>query len=210
MKKFLLGCLFLTMVSGMLLGNEYYQTLDRAENYIKKNYSGSIASQQALNDLASIAAGQGNRAAKIAKIKEAFPNAFISKEVLEYRKAAEQGDAKAQFKLGMCYENGDGVEENCNEAIKWYEKSAQQGLAEAQYQLGVCYYFKYGYEDNKSFDCIRKAAEQGHIKAQYQLGIIYEKGYGIKKDPQKAVKWYRNAAKQGDKNAQEALERLKK
>ena len=173
MKKILLGCLFSTMVSGMLLGNEYYQALDSAENYIKKNYSGSIASQQALNDLASIASSQGSHAEKIAKIKKAFPNAFIiiSKEVLEYRKAAEKGDVEAQFKLGLCYERGEGIGKNLNKAVEWYQKAAVQGHAKAQCNLGWCYAKGIGVEKNltKAVEWYQKAAEQGNVFAKEAL-----------------------------------------
>jgi TPR repeat protein len=40
-----------------------------------------------------------------------------------YAKAAEQGDAKAQFDLGRMYDNGEGVEQDKAEAVKWYAKA---------------------------------------------------------------------------------------
>ena len=49
-----------------------------------------------------------------------------------FRKAAEQGDAPAQCRLGWCYEIGEGVETNAAEAVKWYRKAAEQGHAEAK------------------------------------------------------------------------------
>ena len=52
-----------------------------------------------------------------------------------YRKAAEQGDAKAQYNLGNCYYFGNGVTENEQEAVKWYRKAAEQGDAKAQYVI---------------------------------------------------------------------------
>ena len=33
-------------------------------------------------------------------------------------KAAEQGNAEAQYNLGMCYANGDGVAKDMKEAVK--------------------------------------------------------------------------------------------
>ena len=45
-----------------------------------------------------------------------------------YEKAAEQGDAEAQYNLGVMYENGQGVDVNYKKAIEWYEKAAEQGL----------------------------------------------------------------------------------
>ena len=44
-----------------------------------------------------------------------------------YRLAAEQGDANAQYVLGVLYENGLGVEQSNTEAAKWYRKAAEQG-----------------------------------------------------------------------------------
>ena len=50
---------------------------------------------------------------------------------------AEQGDAAAQHKLGVMYDNGDGVLVNKAEALKWYRKAAEQGDSDAQYWLKI-------------------------------------------------------------------------
>lgn len=55
----------------------------------------------------------------------------------QLRKAAIQGDAVAQCKLGAAYYDGDGVAKDAAEAVKWYRKSAEQGNALAQFALGV-------------------------------------------------------------------------
>ena len=55
----------------------------------------------------------------------------------EWRPLAEQGDARAQFDLGLLYENGDGVSRDYAKAHQWYEKSAAQGGAKAQFYLGM-------------------------------------------------------------------------
>lgn len=47
--------------------------------------------------------------------------------VQQYREAANQGEAYAQYKLGHCYEFGKGVEKNLVEAKKWYQKAADMG-----------------------------------------------------------------------------------
>jgi TPR repeat protein len=56
-----------------------------------------------------------------------------------YRKAADQGDAVAQFNLGYMYAYGRGVAKDEAEAVKWYRKAADQGRANAQNGLGVMY-----------------------------------------------------------------------
>lgn len=43
-----------------------------------------------------------------------------------WRKAAEQGDSQAQYKLSLCYYNGKGVKKDLKEALKWYRKSQEQ------------------------------------------------------------------------------------
>ncbi len=56
-----------------------------------------------------------------------------------FRKAVEQGHAKAQYNLGVMFRRGYGVQQDNVEAVKWYRKAAEQGFAEAQYNLGVMY-----------------------------------------------------------------------
>jgi TPR repeat protein len=55
------------------------------------------------------------------------------------RKAAEQGNADAQFDLGVMYDNGQGVPQDDKEAVVWLRKVAEQGPADAQYRLGLMY-----------------------------------------------------------------------
>jgi hypothetical protein len=56
-----------------------------------------------------------------------------------YRLAADQGDADAQFSLGLMYNNGEGVLKNYAEAVKWFRLAADQGNVFAQYSLGLMY-----------------------------------------------------------------------
>jgi TPR repeat protein len=55
------------------------------------------------------------------------------------RELADQGDARAQFKLGKLYDDGHGVTQSDAEALKWYRLSAEQGYAIAQYNLALMY-----------------------------------------------------------------------
>jgi hypothetical protein len=57
--------------------------------------------------------------------------------VERYRKAAEQGDAKAQNNLGAMYGKGKGVPQDDAEAVKWFRLAAEQGLAAAKRNLEV-------------------------------------------------------------------------
>ena len=53
--------------------------------------------------------------------------------------AAAQGNADAQFNLGVAYGKGQGVRQDHAEAAKWYRLAAAQGFASAQFNLGFMY-----------------------------------------------------------------------
>lgn len=57
------------------------------------------------------------------------------KVVTCYQRLAEQGDAVAQFGLGIMYENGSGIDPDGEQALFWIQKSAEQGLKRAQENL---------------------------------------------------------------------------
>ena len=114
----------------------------------------------------------------------------------DLRKAAEQGDASAQYGLGGAYDNGEGVAQDKVEAVKWYRKAAEQGGAEAQYNLGSAYDLGEGVGKDKveAVKWWRKAAEQGNAMAQFLLGFAYRTGVGVAKDPVEGYAWNNLAA----------------
>jgi uncharacterized protein len=57
-----------------------------------------------------------------------------------YRLLAEQGDAEAQYNLGLMYFKGLGVPQDYKETVRLYRLSAEQEDALAQSKLGVLYY----------------------------------------------------------------------
>ncbi|GAB55027.1 sel1 domain protein repeat-containing protein [Glaciecola punicea ACAM 611] len=53
---------------------------------------------------------------------------------------AQDGDAKAQYNLGIMYHSGKGVLKDFKEAVKWHRLAAEQGIAVPQLHLGFMYY----------------------------------------------------------------------
>ncbi len=80
-----------------------------------------------------------------------------------YQNLAEQGDAKAQFKLGIMYELGQCVTQSYTQAVHWYRKAAEQGNSNAQYNLALRYQAGQGVTKDytQAAYWYRKAAEQG-------------------------------------------------
>ena len=60
------------------------------------------------------------------------------------RTDAEQGNAAAQFTLGVKYRTGQGVPQDNKTAAKWYRLAAEQGYANAQRNLSVLHAFGLG------------------------------------------------------------------
>jgi TPR repeat protein len=60
-------------------------------------------------------------------------------DIESLKRAAEGGDSKAQFQLGLAYRTGKNVPQNPQTAIYWYIKSAEQNNPGAFYQLGNMY-----------------------------------------------------------------------
>lgn len=92
----------------------------------------------------------------------------------ELRTLANEGDAQAQFSLGVVYENGEGVNRSLGEARKWYCKAAVQGQVEAWHSLGWMYVNGRGVPHNDSIAryWLEKAAKSGDAQAQQILGMI--------------------------------------
>ena len=120
-----------------------------------------------------------------------------AQDIEALRRAAEQGDAEAQKKLGDAYLRGDGVPRDLDGAARWYRLAADQGDALAQSNLGVMYASGRGVQkdDVEATRWYRLAAEQGDARARYNLGVVYASGWGVQKDDAEAVRWYRLAAR---------------
>jgi len=84
-----------------------------------------------------------------------------------YRKAALQGNAEGQFRLGICYDRGLGVPKNDILAAEWYAKGARGGNADAEYQLGTCYRLAKGVKPDliKAYQWFNLAATSGNESA---------------------------------------------
>ena len=96
-----------------------------------------------------------------------------------FRVHAEQGDASAQFNLGLMYVNGVRVPQDYAEAVKWYRKAADQGNATAQYDLGRMYIRGWGLPQDsvEATKWFRRAADQGNADAQGAIGSYYRYGF---------------------------------
>ena len=131
--------------------------------------------------------------------EKAYQRGDYTAALREWQPLAKQGQAVAQYHIGLLYANGQGVSKDDAEARQWYEKAAVQGHANAQVNLGSLYdYGRGGLQDFKmAARWYLRAANQGNNLAQQKLGLLYERGDGVQKDHVQAYMWYKLGAADG-------------
>jgi len=125
------------------------------------------------------------------------------------RKAADQGDANAQLKLGKLYETGSPptIPVNHTLALDSYRRAAVQSRTEAQCRLGTMLILGMGGSQDLrgGLQWLRCAAENKSVEAQYQLGLCFLHGTGVRLDSFAAVHWLSLAADKGHHLEAQAL-----
>lgn len=91
------------------------------------------------------------------------------------------------------------------EAHKIVKKLASAGYSEGQFYLADCYgegRLGLPTDPKEAFSLYQSAAKQGHAQSAYRVAVCceigQEEGGGTKRDPFKAVQWYKRAASLGD------------
>ncbi len=67
-----------------------------------------------------------------------------AKSLPDLRKLADQGDADAQWQMGVRYHDGEGVPQDDAQAMQWFLRAAEQGYVAAQRALGAYYWRQRG------------------------------------------------------------------
>ena len=94
--------------------------------------------------LFSLLVGTASYSADFNKGLTAAQNGDYATALKEWKPLAEEGNADAQYNLGVMYKNGWGVPQDYKEAARLYRLAAEQGDADAQGNLGVMYVFGKG------------------------------------------------------------------
>ncbi|MGV2980921.1 tetratricopeptide repeat protein [Camelimonas sp. ID_303_24] len=118
-------------------------------------------------------------------------------------KAAERGQAPAQYRIARLYEKGAGVPKDARRARAWYARAADQGNVRAMHNLAVMYADgSLGSTDYKAAaSWFRKAAERGLADSQYNLGVLLARGLAGETNPTEAWTWFDIGARSGDQEA---------
>lgn len=122
-----------------------------------------------------------------------------SETIEELRPAAERGDRRAQYRLGLLFHHGEGRVRDMKKAWQWYTAAAEAGYADAQYALGRLLEGRDGIRQDygKAAAWYRLAISLGdHRDSAFALGQLYFNGRGVPNDYEEALKFFRIAAQQ--------------
>jgi TPR repeat protein len=194
MRKHLVASLFLLASLPTLAGME-----EALSDFKKGNYGAAVKELNTLGDAGNVPAqimlgalyNKGGAVPRNDKIAATW-----------FEKAANQGNAEAQYQLGNLYENSQ-LPKDYKAAANWYHKAAQQGSAKAQARLGIFYSHGLGVVQNPNEATLwsGKAALQGNADAQYWIGVGYLQAKDASKNTQLAMGWLSKAAAQGHADA---------
>jgi hypothetical protein len=112
---------------------------------------------------------------------------------------SRQGNAEAEFGLGLLYDLGNGTPEDPETAFFWYKAAADAGLPAAEFNIAAMYDSGRGVAQSTENAALwyAKAAAHEHHRAQFDLGLLYERGEGVPRNPDAAAAWFRKSAEGG-------------
>jgi TPR repeat protein/transglutaminase-like putative cysteine protease len=128
--------------------------------------------------------------------------------VVAWTRAAQRGDAEAQYRLGLAYHFADGVPKDQAAASHWFELAARQHHAGASNMRG--FYFDNGMGGQPqdlaaANDWYLRGAELGDDTAALNVGRNYANGHGIARDPALGTRYLIRAAETNNLEAQALL-----
>ena len=118
----------------------------------------------------------------------------------EFEKAYNAGIKEADVRVALLNKEL----KNDSEAVKWFKKAANRGVKEANYEIGAILYD--GGKQSESRPYLLKAYNSGNKALAMPIAMSYHQQNNMSE----ALKWYKIAAKNGDKNAVATVERIEK
>ncbi|BDA83194.1 peptidoglycan-binding protein [Aureimonas sp. SA4125] len=118
--------------------------------------------------------------------------------------AAETGDPKALFEVGLRLLEGRGKQPDPAGALNWFGQAAKRGFAPAQYSLGTLFEKGNGVarDTGAARDWYILASDQGNVRAMHNLAVLYATGVDGKSEPETAATWFEKAAGHGMRDSQ--------
>merc|ERR1711871_888977 len=170
-----------------------------AYNALGRLYFYQILSAKASDTHRKKFPGQPHRA-------QAFANQCVA--VKFFRASAELGYIKGQHNLGLCYDIGEGVDQNAKMAAKYYKMAADQGDIQSMKWLGLKYSglhqedprlpaeARWVPDKAKAYEFMQRAADAGNGEALCHLATFVDEGIGCRRDASEVERLLLQAAEE--------------
>jgi TPR repeat protein len=125
---------------------------------------------------------------------------YYEQAVNLFKESRRLGCTEASNNLGMCYEQGTGVERDMKEALECYMEAATQGYSQGMFNVGYLHLCRA--KTSKLNEDYEKAAHWFRVAivkdpslrdAYFYLGVLFEKGLGVDCDYHNAFGYYKKA-----------------
>jgi len=115
------------------------------------------------------------------------------------RTSIDAGNYEAATILGLCFLEGEHVEQDIGSGLKYLHLAAENDDDDAQYELGFLYckgeHVKQDFKKAMSF--FELSAEKNNYRALFEIGFCYDNGQGVEEDEFKAFAYYEKASENG-------------
>lgn len=137
-----------------------------------------------------------------------------------WRQSAERGYLRAQYNYGLCCLHGIGVKKDLREAVRWLDHVVTKGEVSileykgpARFELATTKQDKInqvGYHAGQASSYTERGAWRFALgEAEFLLGLAYYQGDGFPQDRDKAIRWWKLAAKEHNEDARIVLNKIK-
>ena len=192
-------------------GRMYYLGIGTKQNFKKAAVYFAKASQKNV-PWADYALAQMCEAGQCVRKNKEAAQALYKKTLEEFQEQEKRSpDPMTQFRIAEMYFTGQGTEADPGKAAEWFQKAVDSGNPQAAYELAKLYSSGNGVEaDAEKAQSLYQAALKGFLDSEksrpavwreYRIAGMYEKGLGTDVNVQKAIRWYKTAADNGDGHA---------
>lgn len=117
--------------------------------------------------------------ADIDKCFQALTTGNFATAMIEARKAADAGDPKGYYFLGVIFEGGLGVAANPKQAFEFYSKAAEKGSIESTSKIAMAYHSGQGVaqDKEKALAIARAAAQHNDPHSQFLVYMFISKNH---------------------------------
>ncbi|MEC9345341.1 MAG: tetratricopeptide repeat protein [Pseudomonadota bacterium] len=152
-------------------------------------------------------AGAGAHADVAADAFDAAQSGNYTRAMALWLPLAEDGDANAQYNVGVLFDEGLGTGVDHAAARDWWQKAADQGLPVAMHNLALLELELAATEGadgdiDKARTLLEAAMAHGHARSAYTLGKMKLAGVGQDQDVSAGIELIRHAARAGFGRAQ--------